>query len=340
MTQNNTLVLVTGATGFVGAYLLRLLLQKGYKVRALRRKSSSMAFLQGIADQVEWVEADVTDLGALEDAFEGVTHVFHCAALVSFHPKDAAKMHKINVEGTANIVNLCLDFGVKRLVHVSSIAALGRAANRPHLDENCKWVESKQNSRYAQSKYAAEMEVQRGVAEGLSAAIVSPSVIVGSKDWEEGMSGFFKKIDEGLKFCPIGGSGFVDVRDVVRFMVLLMESDIVGERYILNSDNLLHRQFFGMIATELGVKPPPITVGPFLAEVAWRVEWLKEKILGTTPMATKESARASVTNYTYGNEKSRSVFGFEYIPFAQTVKETAAQYLEAKGDGYGVRILG
>ena len=132
----------------------------------------------------------------------------------------------------------------------------------------------------------------------------------------------------------------MDIRDVVRFMVLLMESDISGERYILNSDNLLHRQFFGMIATELGVKPPPITVGPFLAEVAWRVEWLKEKILGTTPMATKESARASVTNYTYGNEKSRSVFGFEYIPFAQTVKETAAQYLEAKGEGYGVRILG
>jgi nucleoside-diphosphate-sugar epimerase len=259
---------------------------------------------------------------------------------VSFHPKDADKMLKINVEGTANVVNFCLDFGVKKLVHVSSIAALGRAANRPHLDENCKWVESKDNSRYGVSKYGAEMEVQRGIAEGLSAAIVSPSVVVGSKDWEEGMSGFFKKIDAGLKFCPSGGSGFVDVRDVVRFMVLLMESDITGERYILNADNLSHKQFFGMIARELGVAPPPITVGPLLAEVAWRVEWLKEKILGTTPLATRESARASVTNYTYGNEKSRSVFGFEYIPFEQTVQETAAQYLEAKREGYSVKFLG
>lgn len=338
--QKDSLVLVTGATGFVGSYLIRLLLKKGYKVRGLRRKSSSMALLEGVADQVEWAEANVTDLGALEDAFEGVTHVFHCAALVSFHPKHAGKMLKINVEGTKNIVNLCLDLGVQKLVHVSSIAALGRAKNRPHLDENCKWVESKQNSQYALSKYGAEMEVQRGIAEGLSAAIVSPSVIVGSRDWEEGMAGFFRKIDEGLKFCPSGGSGFVDIRDVVRFMVLLMESEISGERYILNSDNLSHRAFFGMIAKELGVKPPPITVGPFLAEVAWRVEWLKEKILGATPIATKESARASVTNYTYGNEKSRSVFGFEYIPFEQTVRETAAQYLEAKGDGYGVRILG
>lgn len=127
------------------------------------------------------------------------------------------------------------------------------------------------------------MEVQRGIAEGLSAAIVSPSVIVGSSDWDEGMAGFFKKIDHGLKFCPIGGSGFVDVRDVVRFMVLLLESDISGERYILNSDNLTHKAFFGMIAQELGVPPPPIMVGPFLAEVAWRVEWLKKKSSAPRP---------------------------------------------------------
>ncbi len=337
--KKETLVLVTGATGFVGSYLLRLLLQKGYQVRALRRKNSSMALVQGVVDQVEWVEADVTDLGAMEEAFEGVTHVFHCAALVSFHPKDVDKMQKINVEGTANVVNLCLEFGVEKLVHVSSIAALGRAAKRPHLNEACKWVESKYNSQYGVSKYGAEMEVQRGIAEGLSAAMVSPSVVVGSSSWEEGMPGFFKKIDQGLKFCPSGGSGFVDVRDVVRFMVLLMESDISGERYILNSTNLTHRAFFEMIAQELGVKPPPVTVGPLLAEVAWRVEWLKEKILGTAPMVTKESARASVTHYTYGNEKSRSVFGFEYIPFEQTVRDTATQYLEAKREGYVPKYL-
>ncbi len=338
--QKDALVLVTGATGFVGSYLLRLLLKKGWKVRALRRKHSPMALVADIADQVEWREADVTDIGALEDAFEGVTHVCHCAALVSFHPKDADKMMKINVEGTANIVNLCLDFGVKRLIHVSSIAALGRTPKRKHLDETSKWVESSHNSRYAISKFRAEMEVQRGVAEGLSAAMVNPSVVVGSKDWEEGMSGFFKKIDQGLKFCPSGGSGFVDVRDVVRFMVHLLESDHNGERYILNVDNLSHRAFFEMIAGELGVKPPPITVGPLLAEVAWRVEWLKEKILGATPMVTRESAHANVTHYTYGNEKSLAVFGFTYTPFAQTVHEVAKQYLEAKQEGYAVKVLG
>ncbi len=338
--QKDSLVLVTGATGFVGSYLIRSLLQKGMRVRALRRKNSRLDLLAGVADKVEWIQADVTDTGALEDAFEGVTHVCHCAAIVSFHPKDADKMLKVNVEGTANIVNLCLDFGVKKLVYVSSIAALGRATNRPHLDESCKWVESKDNSRYAISKYGAEMEVHRGIAEGLSVAIVSPSVIVGSQYWDEGMAGFFKKIDQGLKFCPSGGSGFVDVRDVVRFMTLLLESDISGERYILNSDNLSHKQFFGMIARELGAVPPPVTVGPLLAEVAWRVEWLKEKILGVTPMVTRESARASVTNYTYGNEKSRSVFGFEYLTMEQTVRDTARQFLEAKREGFVLKFLG
>jgi nucleoside-diphosphate-sugar epimerase len=338
--EKDALVLVTGATGFVGSYLIRQLLKDGWKVRALRRATSNMSLVADVANQVEWREADVTDLGALEDAFEGVTHVCHCAALVSFHPKDANKMLKINAEGTANVVNLCLDFGVKRLVHVSSIAALGRTPLRKHLDENAKWVDSPHNSRYAISKYRAEMEVQRGIAEGLSAAMVNPSMVVGSKDWDEGMSGFFKKIDQGLKFCPSGGSGFVDVRDVVRFMAHLLESDVQGERYILNVENLTHRDFFNRIAAELGVKPPPVTVGPLLAEVAWRVEWLKEKLLGATPMVTRESARASVTHYTYANEKSRSVFGFEYIPLEQTLREVAQQYKQAKQEGFAVKILG
>lgn len=324
----------------MGAYLLRRLLQKGYRVRALRRKSSDMELVQGFADRVEWVEADVTDIVALEDAFQGVTELYHCAAMVSFHPKDTERMMRINVEGTANVVNMALETGVRKMVHVSSIAALGRTKERPRLDEKAKWVQSKGNSNYAVSKYGSEQEVWRAHAEGLPVAIVNPSIILGSGHWNLGSAKFFKQIDEGLKFCPTGCSGFVDVRDVARFMVELMESDISGERYILNAQDIDFRDFFVRIAQSLGKTPPPITVTPLLAELAWRVEWLKEKLTGMEPIVTKESARSSVSKYYYDNAKSRSVFGFEYRRLADSIQETGVQYLEAKKEGLKAMMLG
>jgi nucleoside-diphosphate-sugar epimerase len=228
---------------------------------------------------------------------------------------------------------------VQKLVHTSSIAAIGRTKERPQLDERSKWVQSSGNSQYAISKYLSEQEVWRGSAEGLSVAIVNPAIILGSGFWQLGSAKFFKQIDEGLKFSPVGRSGFVDVRDVAQFMLLLLESDVQGERYILNAENISYDQFFGMVAEALQAKKPPIRVTPLLAELAWRVEWLKEKLLGIDPIVTKETARSSVSNYFYGNEKSRSVFGFQYRPLADTIRETAAQYLEAKKDGLSPRLL-
>lgn len=333
-------VLVTGATGFVGSYVVRLLLSKGYRVRALRRKNSTMDLLSDAADQVEWVETDITDIMGLEEAMRDVYAVMHCAAMVSFHPRDVVRMMQINVEGTANLINLSLETGVQRFIHVSSIAAIGRTKERPQLNEKAKWVQSGGNSQYAISKYMGEQEAWRGHAEGLSVAVVNPAIILGSGFWDIGSAKFFRQIADGLKFSPIGRSGFVDVRDVARFMVLLMESDISGERYILNSENILYRDFFKMIAATLGTKPPPIPVTPLLAEVAWRVEWLKEKLLGATPMVTKETARSSVSTYFYDNEKSRSVFNFEYIPLEQTIRETGEQFLEARKEGYKPMVLG
>jgi dihydroflavonol-4-reductase len=332
-------ILVTGATGFLGAYLVRLLLMKGYKVRGLKRSTSTFELLEDIHDKIEWTVADITDIVGLEDAFEGITHVCHCAATVSFHPRDFRTMHVTNVTGTANIVNLCLLKNIRKLIHVSSIAALGRSKERLELDEKCPWVESKDNSNYAITKHLSELEVWRGVAEGLSAVIVLPSVIVGSQAWDEGMAVFFQKIDRGLKFCPTGKSGFVDVRDVAHFMETLLQRDITNERFILNAVNSTHRDFFSMIAASLDVSPPPIKIGPSLAEVAWRVEWLKEKLLHVKPMATKESARASVTNYVYQNGKSLSVPDFEYRPFQQTIRETAIQYKKAKENGFIPSLL-
>ncbi|MCC7245545.1 MAG: NAD-dependent epimerase/dehydratase family protein [Saprospiraceae bacterium] len=332
--SKDELILVTGATGFVGAYLTRMLVQSGYKVRAIRRPNSNMALLNGAETAVEWVDADVLDIVALEDAFQGVSRVFHCAAMISFLPKDSTTMLKVNVEGTANIVNLCLHFGIKKLVYVSSIAALGRTRERPHLDERSKWVNGDDNSQYALSKYQAEQEVWRGQEEGLDVAVVMPSVITGGREWDDGMAKFVPQTDRGLKVYPTGRSGFVDVRDVARFMVLLMESDVKGERFILNADNITHLEFFTLIARELGKKPPVIPVGPILMELAWRGFWVLSKLTGMTPPITRESGRASVSHYTYANEKSRAAFGgFEYISVADSVREMVKLYQEARQNG-------
>ncbi len=247
-------------------------------------------------------------------------------------------MMQINVEGTANVVNLAIDHRVQKLVHVSSIAALGRTKERPHLDEAAKWVTSNANSRYAVSKYLAEQEVWRGKAEGLTTAIVNPAIILGSGFWDLGSARFFKQVDGGLKFAPIGRSGFVDVRDVADFMIRLMDSEVDGERFILTAENVEYKRFFRIIADALHTTAPFIRVTPLLAEIAWRVEWLKEKILGSEPMVTKESARSSVSNFYYNNEKSRA-FGFQYRPLEQTIRETAAQFLAAKTTGLSSSVL-
>lgn len=337
--KKDSLILVTGGTGFLGSYLVRLLVKKGYRVRAIRRASSPMDLVQEVESQVEWMEADVTDIVALEDAFRGATHVMHCAAISSFHPRDAERLKKINVDGTTNVVNLALDFGIQKLIHVSSIAAFGRSKTRPRLDESSKWVQSKDNSRYAVSKYLSEQEVWRAHAEGLPVAIVNPAVILGSGFWDAGSPRFFSQIDKGLKFWPIGRTGFVDVRDVAQFMVHLLESDITGERYILNAQNASFRELFELISSALGAKMPPVKVTPLLAEIAWRVEWLKEKLLGAEPIVTKESALSSVSSFYYENAKSLSVFDFKYRPLEQTIQETAAQFLEAKKEGMQAKLL-
>jgi nucleoside-diphosphate-sugar epimerase len=333
------MVLITGATGFLGSCIARMLIRDGHRVRALKRKNSSLSLTGETTGAIEWVEGEVNDVVALEEAMTGVTRVCHCAAMVSFHPRDAQTMYHINVEGTANVVNAALAAGVERFIHVSSIAALGRDKKRTHLDEKSTWVESSGNTRYAVSKYRSEQEAWRGHAEGLPVAIVNPAVIIGSGFWNGGSARFFDQIYKGLKFCPVGHSGFVDVRDVAAFTCQLLQSDITGERYVLSAENLSYRAFFEQIAQALGVPPPSIPVQPWLAEVAWRVEWLKEKLLGVEPVVTKESARSSVSSYTYGNEKSLTLPGFQYRPLAQTIQDTALQYLIARQEKADFSIL-
>jgi nucleoside-diphosphate-sugar epimerase len=328
--SKNKNILVTGGTGLLGSYLLRYLVKEGYSnIRALKRTSSSMVLVEPIQEKIEWINGDILDVFALEDAMKGVNQVYHCAALVSSKPRQYQEMMEVNKEGTSNLVNACLHEGIEKLVHVSSIAALGRRKKLKEINENTKWEKSNWNSQYALSKYQAEMEVWRGSAEGLNIAIVNPSVILGSGFWDYGVGPLFKRIWDGFRYFPIGTTGFVDARDVARFMIKLMESDISNERYILNATNLSYQDFFSKIAKVLDKKAPDIKVGKYKKELAWRLDWLKSKLTGSERLITKNSAVHTSRTFVYDNTKSTEVFDFQYLPIEKTIADMGSQFKKA-----------
>ncbi len=326
----NQQILVTGGTGLLGSYLLRKLILDGHtRIRALKRPTSQLHLVQDIKDQIEWVECDILDVIGLEDAMQGVAQVYHCAAVVSFKSSERKKMKHINVNGTANVVNAALDANISKMVYVSSIAAIGRSLKNPIVRENQKWENSTINTAYAKTKYLAEKEVWRGVAEGLNVAIINPSVILGSGVWKSGSTQIFHEIWKGLKFFPEGQTGFVDVRDVVQLMIKMMESDVSAERFIANGANLAFKDFFEKIAASVQKPAPNIPVNAFIRGVAWRAEWLKSKIYGSSPMITKETAMISSKSFSFENTKSTRTFDFQYRPIDETIQAIGAQLIEA-----------
>ncbi len=331
--KKSTQIFVTGGTGFVGSYLLRYLLHAGYaNLKALKRKESKMHLVADIANRVEWVEGDVTDYESLEQGMNGVEVVFHCAAIVSFDSRDKKWLKRVNADGTGNVVNAALHNKVKKLIHVSSVAALGRSANSNLIDETAKWEPGSLNSVYAISKFQAEMEVWRGMEEGLPAVVVNPSIILGSGEWKgSGSSKIFHLIGKGLPFYATGQNAFVDVRDVARFMMQFLDQELDGERYILASDNVNLKLLTSSIALAMGKRPPWIHISPWIGWLAWRGDRIRSFFTGVRPVITRETIENASHLWEYANDKSRAK-GFTYIPLEQTIEETARQWLESKGE--------
>ncbi|AWO01441.1 3-beta hydroxysteroid dehydrogenase [Chitinophaga alhagiae] len=327
------MILVTGGTGFLGSYLLRALVTAGKPVRALYRRHIPDQLLD-VKDRVEWVLGDVLDVGSLEEAMQGVSQVYHCAAIVSFHPDRRAQMLKINVEGTANVVNIALDAGVSKLVHVSSVAALGRARKQAAINEQSQWEESRNNSYYAISKHLSEMEIWRGIAEGLQAVIVNPSIILGSGYWHDGSGMLLKNAWKEFPYYTEGINGFVDVKDVVQVMLLLMDSPVAAERFVLSAENWPYRRLFTAMAEALGKKPPHIAAKPWMAEIVWRMAIVKGWITGKRPLITKETARTAQLKVFYDAARIQAALpGFRFRPLEDTVREISAAYLAHRQQG-------
>ena len=324
------MVLVTGGTGFLGSYIIQQLVEKGYKVRALRRSTTVPAWIPAaIFNSVEWVDGDILDVVSLEDAMEGVDAIIHSAAVVSFAKQDRVNMYQVNVEGTANVVNIALEKNIRRLVYISSVAALGRTANGGHVTEEKKWEESKVNTHYAISKFKAEVQVWRGMSEGLDAVILNPSTILGYGDWHTSSCAIFKQVHEGFSWYTPGINGFVDVEDVARATIALLESDITEQRFIVSGDTWPFKKLQDTIATNFGKKGPVRQTTPFLLAVAWRIEKIKSFFTGKKPLLTKESARVAQSQTWFENDKLlKALPGFTFTPLEETIKKACVKYAE------------
>lgn len=322
------MILVTGASGFLGQHLLQALAHQPLRVRGLYHSREPQVQYEGL----EYRQCDLLDIFAVEEVMQGITHVYHCAAVVSFDPRHRQLMIKGNVAATANVVDAALEAQVKKLVHVSSIAALGRAIavleGQALIDEDTHWEESSTNSAYAESKFQSEMEVWRAMAEGLDAAIVNPGIILGEGDWNKGSARLMQIVYDEFPWYTEGVNSWVDVKDVVNALVALMNSDITDERYIISGGNFSYRDVFTKMALALKRKPPFKKASGLMTEIVWRAELLKSRIAGKEATITRESARTAQAKCYYDNSKFLERFpSFTYQSLEATVARMAGVFL-------------
>jgi dihydroflavonol-4-reductase len=321
-------VLVTGGTGFVGAYVIRDLVNEGYVVKALRRKPVIPFYIDAdILRHVEWIDCDILDLYGLQESMRGVDAVIHTAAKVSFHEKDKSELFSTNIEGTANVVNVAIERNVRRFIHVSSVASLGKKTNGDIVNEESKWQENKLTTNYAVSKYYGEMEVWRGIGEGLNAVIVNPSTILGYGDWNSSSNALFKNAFKGFPWYTNGVNGFVDIEDVSRAIVKLLATNIRSERFILNGDNWSYRRLLDTIADSFGKRRPYRQATPLMSALAWRAEKLKSLFTGRKVLLTKEAAKVAQSNTNFDNNKILNALpGFTFTNLESTIKKACIRY--------------
>lgn len=329
------MILVSGGTGLLGSNLLYALTASGKKCRAIFRDQSKIQLTKKVFESydrdraeelfsnIEWLACDVLDVFTLNEVMQGCEIVYHCAALVSFRRRDFSSMMKINRSGTANMVNVALACGVKKFCYVSSTAAVGKEKGSEFdtVVETNKWTQSPKTSGYSISKYSAEKEVWRAMEEGLNAVIINPSVIFGPGSWNESSLTIFRTISQGMKFYTSGSNAFVDVRDVVKCMIKLTDSNIQGERFLCTGTNIAFKDLFDLMAAELKVKAPSIHAGAFLCGIAWRLASLLALFKGKATI-TKESAKSAQSFVRYDSSKLLKTLSIEFTPIKDTIAFT------------------
>ena len=332
------MILVTGGTGLVGSHLLVRLAQENEPIRAIYRTSESIektkkvfSYYTNIAKDlfanIEWVQADITEVPSMIPAFKGVKKVYHCAAVISFDPADYRTMRKVNIHGTAIIANLAIDAKVEKLCFVSSIATIGDDPKKQFANEENNWGGNEKNNGYAITKYGAETEVWRASQEGVDVVIVNPGVILGSGFWTTGSGKMFSQIDKEFSYYSNGVTGFVGVKDVVGCMVQLMQSNCKNQRFILVSENKSFKEVLFSIAEALGKKKPTRCVQPWQASLFWRWEWLVSKITSRKIRMSKYTAKTLFRKTYYSSEKCKIQLEVTFKSVEEVIKQVSKEYL-------------
>jgi dihydroflavonol-4-reductase len=320
------MILVTGANGLLGSFILRKLVAEGESVIALKRKTSDTHLTDDLKNKITWRDADITDTISLNELFKDASIVIHAAAMVSFNPREEDQLYKVNVEGTKNVVNACLTNNIKKLIHISSVAALGRQKGSSILDEGSKWIDSPLNSAYAKSKYLAELEVYRGIEEGLPASIINPSFILAPSDWEKSSSQMFRYIWKEKRFYSGGQANYVDVEDVAEMASKLCKQNFVGERFIASAGTISFKELFEQMALRLKKKAPSVRVGSKLLTAFALIEEMRCFVFGTKPLITRESVKATKEIFTYSNKKSVEYLNIKYKTLSETLDRCCDYY--------------
>jgi dihydroflavonol-4-reductase len=320
-------IVITGATGFVGSYILKYFWSQGYSnIHASRRSSSSMDMLGEIADKIQWYEADLVDVPQLELLIDQATLVIHTAAMVTYQKKHRDQLFKTNVEGTANIVNVCLAKNVQKLLYVSSIAALGKDEFTKIISENQEWENSDIHSDYAVSKYQAELEVWRGQEEGLDVAMVNPGVVLGAGKWSDSSLAILKTVANGVKFYPIGSNGFVDVRDVAQMVYALLDKNISGERITAVAESIKIKDLIWTIADKISAPRASIEVKKWMIPILWRAAYIWGIITNKDAFINKPTLESTSRDWTYNNQKSKDLLGIQYRSLEQSIGDMCDAY--------------
>ena len=334
-------IFITGGTGLVGSHLLYTLSLVDNELFASKREESDISKALKIFsyysedynklfEKINWIDVDITNIVDLEDKIDNIDEIYHCAALVSYQKRDKGKMLDVNIDGTANLVNYALQNNINKFCHVSSIASFGVAEVGQMINEQTDWEDTKTTSAYSKSKYFAEQEVWRGIAEGLNAVIVNPSVILGAGNWNSSSSVIFSTIDNGMKFYTKGITGFVDVRDLVNIMIELMDKSIFNENFIVSSENISYQKLFNLIAENISVKKPSIYANKKLTSFAWRVEFAKSILFNQKAVITKQSAITAHKTLEYSNVKIVDALDYKFKKLKKTIQEISVLYLNDK----------